>query len=126
MKEEKWDSSRETTVKKTPSGKVHEISSQDKVLEMVMSTMSSFSEKLSAMEERLSNIVNPTEGTGSVKTTARKSRSREKIKRIEISVDNDKPTLLSPSQNIIHGQDGTAFFKVFPASQYTCPPQETT
>ena len=114
VKEEKRDSSRDTSVKKTPRGKVNKISSQDKVLEMVMSTMNSFSEKLSAMEERLSNIATPVDGTRLEKCTTRKSRSREKIKRIEISDDDEKPTVLSPSQNIVHGQDGTAFLKVFP------------
>ena len=48
-----------------------------------------------------------------VKQGARKSRSKEKVKRIEISDDEDKSSLFSPNRNIIHSQDGTAFAKVF-------------
>ena len=56
-KDEKQDTSKEATIKKTPQGKVSsEISSQDKMLEMVMSTMMSINEKLTAMEERLSGL----------------------------------------------------------------------
>ena len=48
-----------------------------------------------------------------VKQGARISRSKEKVKRIEISDNEDKSSLFSPNRNIIHSQDGMAFAKVF-------------
>ena len=46
-KEEKWDSSKESGVKKTPRGKsTPEVLPQEKILEVMTTTMSSFSEKL--------------------------------------------------------------------------------
>ena len=51
-KDEKRDSSKESSVKKTPRGKsTPEVSSQEKMLEVVMTMMSSFSEKLEVMEQ---------------------------------------------------------------------------
>ena len=46
-----------------------------------------------------------------MKVSTRKSCSQEKIKRE--NNDDEKTTLVSPGHSIIHGQDGTAFSKVF-------------
>ena len=40
-------------MRKTPRGKSTDTSSQDRILEVVMSTMNNFTEKLNSMEERL-------------------------------------------------------------------------
>ena len=78
-----------------------------------MSTMSSFSEKLEAMEQQITGLTSRVETPTTVKQGARKSRSKEKAKRIEISDDEDRSSLFSPNRNIINSQDGTAFAKVF-------------
>ena len=56
-KEEKRDTSRETSTRKTPKSKVtNEISQEDRVLDLVMNTMSTFTDKLSAMEAKISGL----------------------------------------------------------------------
>ena len=56
IKDEKRDTSKETTVRKTPRGKGTDMSSHKKILETVMSTMTTFTDKLNSMEERLSGL----------------------------------------------------------------------
>ena len=113
-KDEKRDSSKESATKKTPPGKVStEASSEDKILEVMMTTTSSFSEKLEAMEQWITGLTSRMETPTNIKQGTRKSRSKENVRRTEISDDEDKLSLFSPSRNIIHNQDGTAFAKVF-------------
>ena len=70
-KDEKCDHSHEHTTKKTPRGKGVNETSQDKMFEMVMQTMTGFSEKLTAIEERISGLSShgdaPKDETSSVK-----------------------------------------------------------
>ena len=79
-------------MRKTPRGKSTDTSSQDRILEVVMSTMNNFTEKLNSMEERLIGLTSwlDTPAT-SQKTVSRKSHSCEKIKGTEISDDEKAP-----------------------------------
>ena len=74
--------------------------------------MSSFSKKLEVMEQRITGLTSRVETPTTMKQGARKSRSKEEVKRIEISNDEDKSSLFSPNRNIIHSQDGTVYAKV--------------
>ena len=110
-KEEKRDNSHEHSTKKTPRGKAAGENSQDKMLELVLQTMSGFTEKLSAMEERISGLtsgMNPAGNesyTGPLSDTTkngnttgkRQSRSREKNKRGELFATSEGETTLFTS-----------------------------
>ena len=125
-KDDKRDSSKETPVKRTPKGKgAGETSTQDKMLETMLSTMNSFSEKLMAMEQRISGLAAPGESSRSGTSVIRKSRSREKIRRIEISDDEDKPSFLSPEREVVQAKDGTTFAKVFADTAVAIKPAAT-
>ena len=90
-KDEKRDTSKETTVRKTPRGKSTDMSSHEKILETVMTTMTTFTDKLNSMEERLSGLTSRLDTpVAANKSVSRKSRSREKVKRIEISDDDGR------------------------------------
>ena len=64
------------------------------------------------MEQQITGFETRVETPTTVKQGTRKSCSKEKVKRIEIS-DNEDKSLFSPNRNIIHSQDGTAIAKVF-------------
>ena len=126
VKDDKRDSSKETPVKRTPKGKGGgEISTQDKMLETMLSTMNSFSEKLMAMEQKISGLPTPGEISRSGTSVTRKSRSREKIRRIEISDDEDKPSFISPEREVVQAKDGTTFAKVFADTAVAVRPAAT-
>ena len=115
LKDEKRDTSHENTGKKTPRAKPHtEQANQDKMLELVMQTMTGFSDKLSAMEAKITGLA-----SGSVKTTdnasgARQSRSREKVKRSGLfQTDESETTLFSPSMPGADGNENTAYTQTF-------------
>ena len=56
-KEEKKDNTKEQSVKKTPKSKPSTSgSSQDKMMELMLASMSSVTEKLAAMEERITGL----------------------------------------------------------------------
>ena len=89
------------------------MSSQEKILETVMSTMTNFTEKLNSMEERLSGLTSHLDTPAtSHKTVSRKSRSREKVKRIEISDDNEKTPVTTGLATV--SEDGTIYSQTFP------------
>ena len=114
MKDEKRDTSKETTVRKTPRGKGTDMSSQEKMLEAVISTMTNFTEKLNSMEERLSGLSSRLDTPAtSQKTVSRKSRSQEKVKRIEISDDYEKTSATTGLTTV--SEDGTIYSQTFPA-----------
>ena len=99
LKDEKRDTSHENTGKKTPRCKTNtESANQKKMLELVMQTMTGFSDKLSAMEAKITGLT-----SDCVKTTdnlggKRQSRSREKVKRSGLfHADESETTLLSPT-----------------------------
>ena len=126
VKDDKRDSSKETPVKRTPKGKgTGETSTQDKMLETMLSTMNSFSEKLMAMEQRISGFATPGEISRSGTSITRKSRSREKIRRIEISDDDDKPPFTSPEREVVQAKDGMTFAKVFADTAVAVRPAAT-
>ena len=76
IKDEKRDVSRESTSKKTPKSKVTTESAQgDKVLDLVLNTMSSFTDKLTAMEAQISGLTSRMNSEVGA-TPVRKSRSR--------------------------------------------------
>ena len=63
-------------VKKTPKNKsVNETSSQDKMLDVVLATMSSFTDKLTSMESRLTGLTSRLDETSSQKSSSRKSHA---------------------------------------------------
>ena len=70
-KDEKRDHSHEHPTKKTPRGKSLNENSQEKMLDMVIQTMTGFTDKLTAMEEKLNGLsshVDSSEGeTGALK-----------------------------------------------------------
>ena len=76
-KDEKKDPVKD--VKKTPKTKsVNETSSQDKMLDVVLATMSSFMDKLTSMESRLTGLTSRLDKTSSQKSgnLTHKSRAR--------------------------------------------------
>ena len=94
-KDKKRDTSKETVTEKTPHGKASsEFPSQEKILEVMMTTMSSFSEKLEAMEEHLTGLTSHVETPSNIKQGTRKSCSKEILRRIEISDDEDKTSII--------------------------------
>ena len=126
VKDDKRDSSKETPVKRTPKGKgAGETSTQDKMLETMLSTMNSFSEKLMAMEQKISGFAGPGESSRSGTSVIRKSRSREKIRRIEISDDEDELSFISPEREVVQAKDGTTFAKVFADTAVAVKPAAT-
>ena len=59
---EKWDPSHEIlSAKKTPKGKA--VDTSDKMLDLVMNTMSNLTEKLAAMDERITGLASKIELT---------------------------------------------------------------
>ena len=113
IKDEKRDTSKETTVRKTPRGKGTDMSSHEKMLETVMSTMTTFTNKLNSMEERLSGLTSRLDTpVAANKSASRKSRSREKVKRIEISDDDEKIPVTAGLATV--SDDGTIYSQTFP------------
>ena len=124
IKDEKRDTSKETTVRKTPPGKGTDMSSPEKILETVMSTMMTFTDKLNSMEERLSGLTSHLDTPVTVnKSASRKSRSREKVKRIEISDDDDKIPVTAGLATV--SEDGTIYSQTFPDVAVAIKPTPT-
>ena len=113
-KDEKKDGSKEhMSAKKTPRTKSCE-GSNDKVLDLVMSTMSTFTAKLNAVEARLTGLSSRVEDTP-FQSEKRKSRSRDKTKRIEISDEEEEVNLQTvTSHPIVTLEDRTRYTQVFP------------
>ena len=83
--------------------------SQDKMMELMLSSMSSFSEKLAAMEERISSLADkPQESVQ--ESHPCKSCSREKSKKREPSEDR----LDTVASNLVQTDTGVTYAKVFP------------
>ena len=112
-KDEKKDGSKEhVSAKKTPRTKSCD-GNNDKVLDLIMSTMSTFTAKLNAMEARLTGLSSRVEGTP-VQPEKRKSRSRNKAKRIEISDEEEDVNLQTATFHpIVTLEDGTTYTQVF-------------
>ena len=75
------------TFKKTPKNK-GTVDANEKMLDMVMSTLTSVTEKLAAMDKRITGLASRIESTPA--KSARKFRLREQTKRREVS-DPHKP-----------------------------------
>ena len=113
VREEKRDVSREhSSTKKTPRSKTSD-SGNNKMLDFVMSTMSTFTGKLNAMEARLMGLSSRIESTP-MQVETRKSRSHDKVKRIEISdEDEEVASQTATSRPTVTLKDGTAYTQVF-------------
>ena len=119
-KEEKRDTSKEV-VRKTPHGKGGDVASQEKVLELMVTTMTDFMDKLNAMDERISGLTSRLDNPSvPQKPVSRKSRSREKIKRIKIS-DIDEKVPCTSSLSAV-AEDGTIYSQTFPDVAVTLQP----
>ena len=102
-------------VKKTPKNKLgNETSSQDKMLDAVLATMSSFTDKLTSMESRLTGLASRLDEPSAQKATGRKSRAREHSKKREPPDEDDTPLFSSPSGAIVKSDAGDAYLKTFP------------
>ena len=108
-REKKRDVSREhPSTKKTPRNKSSD-SGNDKMLDLVMSTMSTFTEKLNTMEARLTGLSSRIESTP-MQGETRKSRSHDKVKHIEISDEDDEMSSQTvTSRPTVTLEDGTAY-----------------
>ena len=122
VKEDKRDSSRDSA-KKTPRGKpVPETAQGDKVLDLVLNTMSTFTDKLSAMEEKISGLSSHMDSSAEA-TPARKSRSREKTKRPEpVDTSDDRLSLFSTGSSLHSGDHSATFTQTFPDTVVTFKP----
>ena len=108
-KDEKRDTSKDS-VKKTPKSK-GSVEPSEKIYEMMMSTMSSFIDKLSAMENRISGIASRLDEPNLVqRSTGRKSHSHSKRRQPE---EDDGHTFTSPARDLVQTQDGSIFQKTF-------------
>ena len=108
-RDEKRDLSKEAIGKKMPKSKsTVNLASQDKMMEAMLASMSSFTEKLTAMEERISRLTKVQE-VG--ETTVRKSRSREK-KRRESTEESHEPTFATPHP-VLQSEEGVSYSCVF-------------
>ena len=96
---EKRDSSCESLpVKKTPKGKVGEL--QDKMLDLVLNTMTNVTEKLSAMDDRITGLASHIDATPA-KASTRKSRLREQSKRRGVT-EAEEALFASPTGAPLH------------------------
>ena len=108
-RDEKRDLSKDIVGKKTPKGKsTANPTSQDKIMEAMLASMSSFTEKLTAMEERISDL---TKVQGDGETTIRKSRSREKKKR-DSTDESHEPTFATPHP-LLQSEEGVPYSRCF-------------
>ena len=113
--EEKRDLSKEGSVKKTYKGKTTvSTTNQDKMMEAMLASMTSFTEKLSAMEERISSL---TKVRDSGETSVRKSHSREKKWR-ESADESQEPTFVTPHP-VVQSDEGISYSRVFPDTAVT-------
>ena len=111
-KEEKKDNTKEQSVKKTPKNKPSTSgSSQDKMMELMLTSMSSVTEKLAAMEERITGLTEKSHDMIQESSSSRKSRSREKSKKRESS---DERQNIFTTHSVIQSDTGIAYSKVFP------------
>ena len=109
-REEKRDASKDN-MKKTPKSK-GSVEPSEKMYEMMMSTMSSFTDKLSAMENRISGLASQFDDPNlTQRSTGRKSRSHSKRRKTD---EDDINTLTSPVRDLVQAQDGSLFQKTFP------------
>ena len=84
------------------------------MLDAVLSTMSSFTDKLTSMESRLTGLASRLEEPSAQKATGRKSRAREHSKKREPPDEDDTPLFSSPSGAIVKSDTGDAYLKTFP------------
>ena len=120
-RDKKRDLSKETIGKKTPKSKsTVNLASQDKMMEAMLASMSSFTEKLTAMEERISGLTKVQEVD---ETTVRKSRSREKKKR-ESTEESHEPKFATPHP-VLQPEEGVSYSRVFSDTAVTFKPSST-
>ena len=115
-KEEKRYQSHEHSTKKTPQGKTLIDNSQEKMLDMVIQTMTGFTDKLTAMEEKISGLSSRVDSSkGETSTTKHQSRSCEKGKRMELFAEReDETSLFSPLETPQAGNENSTYSQTFP------------
>ena len=126
LKKKKRDTSREGLTKKMPHSKgTNELSQGDKVLDLILNTMSTFMDKLSTMEAQISGLTSRMDSTTGV-TPVCKSRSREKCKRVESAdISDDHTTLFSTGPPICSGEGMAMFTQTFLDTVVTFKPTPT-
>ena len=110
MKDEKKDMSKD--IKKTLKNKsTNETVSQEKMLDVVLATMSSFTDKLTSMESCLSGLASRFDETTSHKSSSRKSRSRDQSKKWDPPDEDDTPLFASPGGTILRNESGDSYLR---------------
>ena len=111
-KEEKKDANKEQLVKKTPKSKPSTSAQpQDKMMELMLASMSSFTEKLAAMEERITGLTERPQENLQEPAGVCKPRSREKSKKREPS---DERLNIQTTHAVIQSDTGVSYSKVCP------------
>ena len=115
-KDEKRDQSHEHSTKKTLRGKTLSENSQEKMLDFVIQTMTGFTDKLTAMEEKLNGLSSRVDSSkGETSTVKRQSRSREKAKRVELFAEGeDETSLFSPLDTLQATNENITYSQTFP------------
>ena len=120
-RDEKRDLSKDTAGRKMPKSKsTANPTSQDKIMEAMLASMSSFTEKLTAMEERIS-VLTKVQGDG--ENIVRKSRSREKKKR-DSTDESHEPTFATPHP-VLQSEEGVSYSHVFSDTAVMFKPSST-
>ena len=120
-RDEKKDVSKDTSAKKTPKGKsVVTTCNQVKMMEIMLASMSTFTEKLTPMEERITGL---TKAKDDGESSFRKSRLREKKKRKSID-ESQEPTFTSPLP-VLQSEEGVSYSRMFSDTAVTFKPATT-
>ena len=121
-RDDKRDSSRDcSAVRKTPKNKSSG-DMNDKMMDMVMTTMASVSEKLAAMDECITGLASCIEPTPEKST--RKSHSREQTKRRDLG-DHDEALFGSPTNVNVIQEGRAAYAQTFPDTAVALKPTQT-
>ena len=89
-------------------------------MEIMLAPMSTFTEKLTAMEERITGL---TKAKDDGESSVRKSRSSEKKKRESID-ESQEPTFTSPHP-VLQSEEGVSYSRVFSDTAVTFKPSMT-
>ena len=94
----------------------------EKMMDMVMTTMASVSEKLAVMDECITGLASRIEPTPA--KSARKSHSREQTKMCDLG-DHDEALFGSPTNVNMIQEGGTAYAQTFPDTAVALKPTQT-
>ena len=99
--------------------------SQDKMLDIVLATMSSFTNKITSMESHLSGLASLFDETPSQKSSSKKSHSRDQSKKREPPEEDDTPLFASLGGTILKNDSGDSYLKTFPDTAVLVKPSAT-